>query len=38
VPLSDQADMVLGYAFQSNAGNVAGQQDQTALLGWRLRF
>lgn len=38
VPLSDQADMVLGYAFQSNAGNVAGQQDQAALLGWRLRF
>jgi hypothetical protein len=38
VPLSDQADMVLGYAFQSNAGNVAGRQDQAALLGWRLRF
>lgn len=38
VPLSDRADMVLGYALQSNAGNVAGRQDQTALLGWRLRF
>jgi hypothetical protein len=38
MPLSDQSDMVLGYALQNNAGNVAGREDQVALLGWRMRF
>ena len=30
--------MVLAYALQSNAGNIAGRDDQLALLGWRMRF
>jgi subtilase-type serine protease len=38
MPLSDQSDMVLAYALQSNAGNIAGREDQLALLGWRMRF
>ena len=38
MPLSDQSDMVLGYALQSNAGNIAGREDHLALLGWRMRF
>ena len=38
MPLSDQSDMVLGYALQSNAGHIAGREDHLALLGWRMRF
>jgi hypothetical protein len=38
MPLSDQSDMVLAFALQSNAGNIAGREDQLALLGWRMRF
>ena len=38
LPTSQRSDLVLGFAHQRNAGHVAGQTDQVAMMGWRLQF
>lgn len=38
LPLSERGEMILGWTLRRNAGHVAGQTDQVAALGWRLRF
>lgn len=37
-PLSDRSEVVMSAVHSLNSGNVSGQTDTVAAIGWRLRF